>query len=498
MKRLSRRAFLYLTASGVSCCGLSSRAESGGAPARRPNILFCLADDWGWPHAGAYGDKVVQTPAFDALAREGVLFQHAYVSSPSCSPCRNTLLTGQQFYRLGEGANLHSTLDVRHPNFMFMLRESGYQIGHWRKAWGPGDYRPGGYQGSPCGPESPFDRFMREREPGKPFCFWFGTSDPHRPYDRDSGRRSGIDIDAVHVPAFYPDTEEVRGDLADYYFEVQRWDRDVGEAIGLLRQAGELENTVIVMTGDHGMPFPRCKGNLYDGGVRVPLAVRWGEAVKPGRVVTDFVSFTDLAPTFLELAGVDVPEAMTGRSLLPLLKGGEQGRVEPGRDAIVFGRERHVPAQAMPSMVGYPSRAIRTDRWLLIRNFEPDRWPAGVPSGGTHPMDVHADCDNGPTKSLLVTRREEFQTSYDLCFAKRPDLELYDCEADPDQVRNLAGDPDHAGTVDALRKRLEAYLASTADPRFTDEPVRFDAYPFRAPYIRQRLMEHGHDFDPTR
>ena len=155
---------------------------------KRPNILFALADDWGWPHAGAYGDKVVKTPAFDRIAREGVLLRHAFVSSPSCTPCRNSIITGQQFYRLGQGANLWSTLDVEHPNFLFLLRDAGYEIGHWRKAWGPGDYTVGGYREHPCGPEGQFDDFLANRDESKPFCFWFGTSDPHRPYQEGSGR----------------------------------------------------------------------------------------------------------------------------------------------------------------------------------------------------------------------------------------------------------------------------------------------------------------------
>ena len=387
----------------------------------RPNILFALADDWGWPHAGAYGDEVVKTPTFDRLAREGVLMQHAFVSSPSCTPCRNSILTGQQFYRLGQGANLWSTLDTKHPNFMHILRNAGYEIGHWRKAWGPGDYAVGGYTEHPCGPESKFTDFMAKRDDSKPFCFWFGTSDPHRGYKLNSGRESGIDIDAVQVPKFYPHEEVIRSDIADYYFEVQRWDRDVAAAIKLLEDAGELENTIVIMTGDHGMPFPRCKGNLYDWGARVPLAIRWGKRIPAGRALTDFISLTDLAPTLLTAAECEVPDVMTGKNLLPILTSDKGGRVDAAHDFIVFGRERHVPAQKMPSMAGYPSRAIRNDRWLLVLNLIPDRWPVGVPEGATHPMRIHADTDGGPTKSFLVEHKSDpaIRKYYDLSFAKR-------------------------------------------------------------------------------
>ncbi len=489
VRQLDRRSFIKTTALGVLAAPYGLMAAEPKVTAR-PNILFCLADDWGWPHAGAYGDEVVKTPAFDRLATEGVLFQHAFISSPSCTPSRNAVLTGQQFYRLGQGANLHSTLDVKHPNFMFLLRDAGYQIGHWRKAWGPGDWKAGGYEQSPCGPSSSFSEFMKSRDTSRPFCFWFGTSDPHRPYAKGSGREAGIPVDKVHVPSFFPDDEQVRSDIADYYFEVQRWDSDVNEAIKQLEAEGELDNTIIAMSGDHGMPFPRSKGNLYDWGARIPLAIRWGDRVNPGRVITDFVSTTDLAPTFLEAAGVRVPNAMTGKSLVPVLQSDEDGRVDPERDFMVFGRERHVPAQKMPSMAGYPSRAIRTDGWLLILNLEPDRWPAGVPKGASHPMDQYPDCDNGPTKQVIARAPES--RHYGLCFAKRGEVELYDCAADPDQVNNLAGQSKYKKVVDDLRRRLAGYLAETADPRFTDQPVRFDEYAYRAGYMKKRLEEHGY------
>ena len=461
---------------------------------KKPNVIFAMADDWGWPHAGAYGDKVVKTPAFDRLAKEGVLFEHAFISSPSCSPCRNSIITGQQFYRLEEGANLRCTLDIKYPNFMFMMRDAGYEIGHWRKAWGPGDYKPGGYTEHPCGPASTFTEFMQTRDNTKPFCFWFGTSDPHRKYKKGSGAKSGIDVGKVHVPEFFPNDAEIRSDIADYYFEVQRWDNDVNNAIKLIEQTGQLDNTIIVMTGDHGMPFPRCKGNLYDWGARVPLAIRWGDKAKPNRTVTDYTSLTDIAPTILEAAGIDIPKEMTGNSLIGILKSKGAGRVDKKRESMVFGRERHTVAQKMPSMVGYPSRAIRNDKWLLILNLEPNRWPAGVPEGSSHPMDSFADNDNSPSKTFIMNCKDDPKRGkfYDLCYSKRPAVELYDCKKDPDQINNLAGDPKYANTVKKMRKQLTAYLKKTEDPRFTDKPVKFDEYPYRAPYMKKRFEGHGY------
>jgi arylsulfatase A-like enzyme len=470
---------LLLFALGAS----DTYGSSEAAKDARPNILFCLADDWSWPHAGAYGDPVVKTPAFDRLAREGVLFEHAYVSSPSCTPSRNALLTGQQFYRLGTGANLYGVLDAGHPNFMLLLRDAGYSIGHWRKAWGPGKFQEGGYREHPCGPETSFAKFMQQRDKTKPFCFWFGTSDPHRSYEEGSGRKKGMEIDRIPVPGFYPKADTIRSDIADYYFEVERWDSDVAQALELLEEAGELDNTIVVMTGDNGMPFPRCKGNLYDSGSRMPLAIRWPKGMQhPGRKISDFVSFTDLAPTFLTAAGVAVPEVMTGRPLVPILRSSQGGRVEISRDHIVYGRERHTDTQAADAS-GYPARALRTDHYLYIRNYRPDRWPAGTPDYRNAYKENAwlGDCDNSPTKYYLWANRDlddEHRRCHDLAFAKRPTEELYVLADDPDQLRNVAGNPEYADVKADLAARLTGYLQKTGDPRETGKPVKFDEYPY--------------------
>ncbi|MEM9185121.1 MAG: sulfatase [Planctomycetota bacterium] len=487
-ERLIGAGTLWLILGIASALMLGHAEEAVADDAARPNILFCMADDWGWPHAGAYGDEVVRTPVFDRIAQEGVLFEKAFAPAPSCSPCRSAVITGQHFYRLGPAANLWGALPASEPNFLFLLRESGYEIGHYSKSWGPGSYEDGGYTEPPCGPGMPFKAFLDNRDPKKPFCFWYGSGLPHRPYKPGQGAKSGIDPAAVAVPDFLPDNEVVRNDIADYYHFVERWDRLVGNAVKMLKKRGEFENTVIVVTGDHGMPFPRSKTNLYDYGVRVPLAVRWGRRIKPGRKVTDFVSLTDFAPTLLELGGVDAPEAMTAESLVPILADPGSGRIDPARDSVVCGRERHTVSQGFPSIAGYPSRSIRTDRWLLILNLAPDRWPAGVPEGSTHPRGRHSDCD-GPSKLFMVDHRDAAAVGryYDLCYAKRPAVELYDCDADPYQIKSLADEPGHAEIAAALRARLTSYLARTGDPRFTDADVLFDAYPCDAPPYMKKV-----------
>ncbi len=489
--RMKRRQFMKNAGAGLAALPLSQTLSARRAfpkPAKRPNILFCIADDWGWPHAGVYGDRVIKTPAFDRLAREGVLFSHSYVSSPSCTPSRNAILTGQYHWRLKDGANLHSTLDVDIPVFPLMMEKAGYHVGRWRKSWGPGKLEPGGYVNGlhPAGKEykGGFAEFLKARPEGTPFCFWLGASDPHRPYEKGSGKASGIDTSKIEVPSFYPDVEEIRSDIADYYFEVQRFDSDCAAAIKLLEETGELENTIIVMTGDNGMPFPRCKSNIYDMGVRMPLAIRWGGGKGGGRAVEDFVSFTDFAPTFLEAAGIDIPEIMTGRSLMPVLKSDNEGWVDAARSSVLFGKERHTPAQLAPSIGGYPCRAIRTKDYLYIWNVAPDRWPAGVPKGATHPMREYSDCDNGPTKEFLLAHRDDanYKKYFDLSFAQRPAEELYVIAEDPGNINNVAGDSKYASIKKELKEKLMQVLRDTEDPRVIGGGEQFDEYLYRTDY----------------
>ncbi len=450
----------------------------------KPNILFCIADDWGWPHAGAYGDPVVKTPTFDRIAKEGVLFHQAYVSSPSCTPCRNSILTGQWHWRLGEGANLYGTLRQELEVYAHLLRDAGYHTGSWRKSFGPGKLEGKFLKSHPAGKvyRKGFEEFLEARPDGAPFCFWLGATDPHRGYKLHSGKESGMDLTKIELFPHFPDSEEVRGDVADYYFEVQRFDSDVDKALAILKAKGELDNTIIVVTGDHGMPFPRCKSNLYDSGTRVPLALRWGAKVRPGQVLNGFVSLTDLAPTFLDAAGVTIPTKMTGQSLLPAVVDGLGDSAL--RPFILTGKERHVPSQEAPDMGGYPSRSIRTADLLYIRNYQTARWPNGTPYWEKAAIygAWYADTDNGPTKNYIVENKdkdEAHRRAYELCFAKRPAEELYDLRNDPDQLVNVAGTDAFSAKLKKISAKLTDELIKSNDPRHVAEfAYDFDAAPY--------------------
>ena len=446
--------------------------------AERPNILFAIADDWGWPHAGSYGDPVVKTPTFDRLAKEGALFRHAYVSSPSCTPSRGAILTGQWHWRLEGAGNLWSVFPDKYDTYPELLARAGYVTGVSSKGWGPGRTQRKGRQ--PAGSRyKNFRAFMKNRESGKPFCYWLGSSDPHRGYAKGSGVKSGMDLSKIKLFAHFPDSNEVRSDVADYYFEVQRFDSLVGDAIKVLEESGELDNTIVVMTGDHGMPFPRCKSNNYDSGARVPLAIRWPSKVKAGTVVNDFVSLVDVAPTFYQAADLDVPSDVSGRSLLSLLAGKDKS----DRSYVLHGKERHVPGQEGKDMGGYPTRAIRTHDFLYLHNFRPDRWPAGTPNYQKAAIKGAwlSDCDNGPTKTYTVENRDKdahHRGLYELAFGKRPATELYDLKKDPDQLVNIAADSAYAETVKKLKAHLFAELKKTNDPRVTGNGPDFDKFPY--------------------
>jgi uncharacterized sulfatase len=473
--------------------------------ARRPNILFVITDDQSWVHCSAYGSKFVRTPAFDRLASEGVRFTHAFVSVPSCAPSRGSVLTGQDFYRLGPGSMNHTEWPRGIETYPDLLSRAGYHIGATGKGWDPGNWRVSGRQTPPCGPEfdkvrltppgpsisdidytGNFAAFLDANSRKAPFCFHLGINEPHRVFDAGLGVRHGKRLDDVVVPAFLPDSPEVRSDLADYAFEIEWYDRQLARTLELLEKRGELENTLIVATSDNGMAFPRAKGNLYEYGVHMPLAIRWGARIPGGRVVEDFVTFPDFAPTFLQAAGLAVPSSVTGRSLLPLLHSRQCGAIEAARDSAVFGIERHFPG-SRPGGAGYPARGIRTRDFHYIRNLTPGRNPCGDRPGpiwpGDDPVGGFGDTDGGPAKTFLWEQRQRYPQLFQAAFGQRPAEELYDARTDPHNLRNLAADPRHAATLAGLRRRIDAHLTRTADPRVSGRGGELDAVMRKYPSV---------------
>jgi N-sulfoglucosamine sulfohydrolase len=516
---------------------------------QRPNILFAFADDWG-RYASAYAQHeggrslsaLIDTPAIDRIAREGALFTNAMVPAPSCTPCRSSVLSGRYFWQTRLGAILQGAVwDEEIPTFPRMLEAAGYHTGATYKVWGPGV--PAGV--GPFGSQDHhynnagnrfhffsqnvtrwidegktveqamqildndvrqnFTDFMHDRQDDQPFLYWWGPTNTHRVWQKGSGKSLwGIDPDALtgRLPGFLPDVHDVREDVADYLGECMAFDRGLGVILADLEQRGELDNTLVVVSGDHGFPGVPCgKCNLYDFGCEVALMARLPGAIPPGQVIEDMTNLMDLAPTFLEAAGLDADPDMSANSLWGRLT----GRATPKQDNwVITGRERHVAA-ARDWNLPYPHRAIRTPDFLYIHNFEPDRWPMGDPNGmddlstpsiawdqlETETYAAYADMDAGPTKAWMIHHRADPQhtDNFQRGFGKRPMQELYDLRTDPDQMNNVAADPAYRQTCIQLHDTLMAELRRQRDPRVCDDVCRYDASPFTDEWLGNAAKE---------
>lgn len=465
----------------------------------RPNILFAIADDASWKHFGAYGCDWVKTPAFDRVAEQGILFTRAYTPNAKCAPSRSCILTGRNSWQLEGAANHSPFFPAKFKTYAEALGENGYWVGSVAKGWAPGE--PGetnGVKRQLTGPKfdeftttppakfisnndyaKNFEAFLEERPAGQPFCFWYGSTEPHRAYEFGVGSRiAGKTTDEIdEVPSFWPDADTIRQDMLDYAFEIEYFDHHLQRMLEKLEEIGELENTLVIVTADNGMPFPRIKGQVYEYSNHLPLAIMWPNGIKnPGRVVDDFVNFIDFAPTFLEVAGLTAEtagmQAITGKSLSDIFFSEKAGQVIPGRDFVLVGKERHDVGR--PNDEGYPVRGIITDGFLYLHNFEPGRWPKGNPETG------YLNCDGSPTKNyILDTRRKKGITEYwQLNFGKRVEEELYNIIEDPFCMNNLADNDNYAERKTDMSDEMTRKLIEQGDPRISGKGEIFDNYPY--------------------
>ncbi len=464
----------------------------------RPNILFCLADDAAYKYLSVYGCKWVNTPAFDQVARKGLLFNNAYTCNAKSSPSRSCIITGRNSWQLKEAGNHVPFFPTEFKSFIEVLSENGYSVGYTGKGWAPGE--PGKINGitreltgknysdirlvpptnsiSTCDYVANFSKFLFEKG-DKPWFFWYGGMEPHRNYEYGTGVRVGhkklSDIDAV--PDFWPDNDSVRNDMLDYAFEVEYFDNQLQKMLDLLDKTGELENTIVVVTSDNGMPFPRMKGQSYEMSNHLPLAIMWlGGIKKSGRVIDDMVSFSDFAPTFLKLAKISTQKSgmqpTAGKSLTDIMYSTKDNLVNNKRNFALVGRERNDVGR--PNDEGYPVRGIVKDGFLLLKNFETDRWPSGNPETG------YLDTDGSPTKSVILNQKRQGKYDYywNMSFQKRSVLELYNIKSDPSCIHNLAGLGEFAKITSDMEKMMIAELLKQQDPRIIADGVVFDNYPY--------------------
>jgi len=484
------------------CATAACHGNDGQA---RPNILFAISDDQSYPHASAYGTRGINTPAFDRLADSGVLFHNAFVPAPQCSPCRAAILTGRNIWQIEEAGTHGSSFPKKYPVFTRALEAAGYHVGATGKLWSPGNYKVEGWERNPVGTayqkhtldEVPasgisnidyaanFRDFLSQKADGQPFFFWYGGKEPHRTYEYGSAAAAGKDLVEAPVPAFLPDHEIIRNDVADYVLEIEWFDTQLGEMLRALEEAGELENTIVIVTADNGMPFPYAKANLQEYGTHVPLVISGPAFFPGGRVTPELVSMIDIAPTILAFTGTPFEGELTGKNLEPFLKHGT-----PHRSQVLTGRERHTHAR--PDNLGYPARAIRTKDYLYVWNVKPERWPAGIPapegltdeqvSGSLSPDFTsiglgYADIDPSPSKTFLLENRDAWPDLFFLGYQKRPGEQLYDVRRDPWCLNNLARNPDYSDILKELRAELEARLLEQGDPRMTSNGDIFESYP---------------------
>jgi uncharacterized sulfatase len=501
MYRESKSAGIALAfALAITCAIVSDLSAT-----ERPNILIAISDDQSYPHASAYGYEAISTPAFDRVAKEGILFRNAFTPAPGCSPMRAAFLTGRNIWQIEQAGTHASSFPAKYEVFPDRLEQAGYWVGYTGKGWAPGNWKISGRERNPAGPQfskrkmeaprgisntdyaSNFADFLAERPAGQPFCFWYGGYEPHRSFGKGLGRENGLDPGKVQVPAFLPDTEEIRDDILDYCFEIQWFDQHLDRMLRALDEAGELDNTLVIVTSDNGMAFPRAKANVYEYGIHMPLAIACAGRLPGGRIVDDLVNLTDVTSTIYEAAGVAPPAEYppAGRSMLDLLLKNEQGIVDASRDAVFSGRERHSSSRYLT--LSYPQRCIRTHQYLYIRNFKPRRWPAGAPQkygkGGYaknqevidqvlgDPHGGYHDIDACPTLSYLIQHRQDpsIERFFHLAVDRRPSEELFDIVKDPACLENLADDPNYAQLRAELSGRLTEYLTRTGDARVLDD-----------------------------
>lgn len=507
--RLARTLAQFLIKSvlaGWLCCCTAALAD-------RPNILIAISDDQSFPHASAYGDQAVSTPAFDRVAKTGVLFRNAFTPAPGCSPMRAAFLTGRQIWQLREAGTHGSYFPTDLPVFTNQLASAGYHVGMTGKGWGPG--RADGWEHNPAGKlyskrtlaapagianvdyAGNFEDFLDDRDADRPFCFWFGGKEPHRVYKQGIGQQNGIDLTKVTVPSFLPDSQTVRSDIADYLFEIQWFDSHLDRMLTKLHEIGQLENTLVIVTSDNGMPFPRAKANVYEYGIHMPLAISWPAKIDAGQDTDDLVSLIDVTRTIFDAAQVapEQSDQLAGQSLLPHYARHSTDSKPKPRTAVFSGRERHSSSRF--NTLGYPCRCVRTKTHLFIRNFTPERWPAGAPQkydkakftaagdltgqklGGPH--GGYHDIDDGPTLQWMIGNRSNTNVAKLLSAAVdlRPAEELYDIVNDPGCLDNLASSDAAQPIKRRMSSELESYLTRTGDLRQTDPKAAdiWETYP---------------------
>lgn len=458
--RISRRALLASSASLAA-------AQTAGA---RPNILLVLSDDHSVPHVGCYNNPDIQTPNLDRFAAEGMRFDRAYVACPQCVPSRASIMTGRSPVAI-QMTRFSAPLAADVRTYPEALRAHGYYTGVGGRTYHlDGAERAAisravfdkynlrtfknrlDYVKSGPRPQilPQLNEFLDQVPKGRPFFMQLCSNDPHRPLDRNAIPQPH-DPSKLKLPAHYPDTRLVREDFARYYDEIARFDGDFGRILKVLDERGLAQNTLVAFMGDNGASQLRGKGTLYEFGVNVPLLIRWPGRIKPGGATKELVSGEDLAPTFLEAAGVAPPREMTGRSFLKLLRGESYA----GRKYVFAERGAHGSSLPGSSSAFDLGRVVIGPRYKLIYN--------AIPSLPYDPVDFRGDAFWKELAEMNASGKLSADHSRVYFSPTRPLFELYDLERDPREFENLAGRKETAPIEKELKDALQEWMILERD-----------------------------------
>ncbi|MBA4139738.1 MAG: sulfatase [Segetibacter sp.] len=412
----------------------------------KPNIIYIIADDVSYDDFGCYGNKDVRTPNIDRIAKEGIRFTNAYLTSSSCSPSRTSIISGRYPHNTGS-AELHTPLPVEQIPFPLLLKNAGYYTVQAGKShFGTPALRAfdNAYEGKEggTGAEERWVKCLQERPKDKPIFAWFAALDAHRIWQAD---KFGTPHDPknIQVPPYLADTDATRRDIASYYNEISRFDYYIGEVEKELKKQGVLDNTIIIIMADNGRPFPRCKTRLYDSGIRTPFIVKWAKGVVAGSVCNSLLSAVDIAPTLAELAGLKPPKEFQGKSFSKLFKNPQQEFRQ-----YVYAEHNWHDYEAH-------ERMIRSKNFLYIVNSRPN-----VPNHGP------ADANSSPSFNDLIKIRDSGKLSsaqQEIFMLPRPYEELYDCATDTMQLLNIASVPSRQETLRTLKEALQYWRTETKD-----------------------------------
>ncbi|MCB0668016.1 MAG: sulfatase [Saprospiraceae bacterium] len=412
----------------------------------RPNIIYIIADDVGWGDLGCYGSNVAQTPNIDKLAREGIKFENAFLTASSCSPSRCSIITGRYPHNTG-AAELHFPLPESQIPFPLLLKNAGYySVQAGKSHFGEAALRCFDHayemEDAGVGGEERWVRCLQERPKDKPIFAWFAAIDAHRDWQFDDKGTTPA-LDAIQVPPFLVDCEQTRQDLAAYHHEISRWDYYVGEVIKELERQGILDNTVVIIMSDNGMPFPRAKTRVYDSGMKTPLIIKWKGKIPSGTESNSLVSAVDIAPTIIDIAGVDMPEYFQGRSFARLF-------VAPD---LPF--RRFVYAEHNWHDYEAHERMIRSQTFMYVRNNRPQ-----LTNGG--PADSKRSLSQAALDSVKLAGKLT-AAQLDNYIAPRAHEELFQVSRDPVQLLNLASAEFFLDTLQYFRDQLDIWVSETGD-----------------------------------